>query len=119
MNHDGNPSLTSDAFARLTDRYASQPGVTTGTGFGSTAGLRIGGRIFAMFMDESLVVKLPADRVQSLIATGQGAPFGSRKGHPMREWVAVGWSSQDDWERVADEALAFVRDGSSQERRAP
>ena len=119
MNGSVNASTTSDAFARLTDRYVSQPGVTTGTGFGSTAGLRIGGRIFAMFMDESLVVKLPADRVQSLIATGQGAPFGTRKGSPMREWVAVAWSEGGDWDRIAEEALAFVRGASSEERRAP
>ena len=37
-----------ELFERIAERYLEQPGVSRGTGFGSSAGLRVGGRIFAM-----------------------------------------------------------------------
>jgi hypothetical protein len=77
--------------------------------FGSDA-LTVHGSIFAMLRDGALVVKLPRDRVQSLLAAGTGAPFGTGRGAPMREWVAVGGT--DDWVPLAREALAFVSAGA-------
>jgi hypothetical protein len=53
-----------------------------------------------------LVVKLPAERCEALVAEG-AEPFvvGRRQ---MREWVAVEPGSHD-WRALAREALAFVR----------
>jgi hypothetical protein len=103
----------SSSFAAIAEGYLSRSDVTTGTGFGSTTGLRVGGHIFAMLMDDALVVKLPADRVAELIASGRGAAFGARRGRPMREWVSIGWTSRTDWERVCEEAIAFVSRGEA------
>jgi len=82
--------------------------VTRGTGFGSTTGLRVGGRIFAMLMNAELVVKLPKARVDELVATGTGTRLGSGRGRPLKEWVTVPVVHCADWQGLTDDALAFV-----------
>lgn len=102
-----------ERFAALAEKFAGLPGVELPGGpgsrrFGSQA-LKVNGSIFAMVTGGRLVVKLPRDRVDALIADGTGAPFDSGKGRPMKEWVAV--TAEDDGTRLAlaQEALAFVR----------
>ncbi len=95
------------------EEFSGQPGVEAPGGssrrrFGSET-LKVNGSIFAMITGGRLVVKLPADRVRSLIGSGTGAPFGTGKRSPMREWVTV--VDQDDatWTALAREALDYVR----------
>ncbi|MBA2254422.1 MAG: hypothetical protein H0W07_04840 [Chloroflexi bacterium] len=52
-------------------------------------GLRTSGKFFAFATPDDIVVKLPAVRVQELIASGAGRPCAIRKGAPMREWVRL------------------------------
>lgn len=87
------------------DRAVSLPG--EGQGFGS-GGLRYKGKIFAMMTRGRLVVKLPSARVDSLVASGDGAKFDGNKGRPMREWFMLDPESRLDWEALACEALVFV-----------
>ena len=92
-------------FDALAAELLQEPGVEEGTGFGSTEGLRVGGRIFVMHMDGDLVVKLPAARADALVeAGGTRLEIGSRR---MREWVRI--SPGPDWPVLAREALAYVR----------
>ena len=51
--------------------------------------MKVNNRIFATLSGGKLVVKLPEDRVEALIAVGAGAPFDAGKGKPMKEWLAV------------------------------
>jgi hypothetical protein len=96
-------------FESLCEEYAGLAGVTVpegGSGFGSNA-IKINRSIFAMLVNERLVVKLPAARVAGLISSSQGLPFDAGKGKPMREWVAL--SVDDDASRrLVAEAMAFV-----------
>lgn len=71
-----------------------------------TATLRVHGRIAAFTPGDHLVVKLPAARVASLVASGEGLPFPDRR--PMREWVAVVTDDADTWRALVTEALAYV-----------
>jgi hypothetical protein len=105
------PGAASQAalFESLCDEYAGVSGVTVpagGSGFGSNA-IKINKSIFAMLVDDRLVVKLPAARVAELIAAGDGVAFDAGKGKPMKEWVGL---SVDDAtaRRLVAEALAFV-----------
>jgi hypothetical protein len=96
-------------FAELTHRFLDQPSVAVGTGFGASRGLRVGGRIFAIFGESSLTVKLPKRRVDELIEAGIGTRFDPGRGRFMREWVTVSARDVADWESLGEEALAFVR----------
>jgi hypothetical protein len=101
-----NPSAL---FESLCDEYASVSGITLptgGTGFGSKA-IKINKSIFAMLVDDRIVVKLPAARVTQLISAGDGVPFDAGKGKSMKEWVGLTVDDQASRKLVA-EAMAFV-----------
>jgi hypothetical protein len=107
-----------ERFASIAETELGQHGVTTGTGFGKNPGLRISGKIFDMLVREELVVKLPADRVAELSASGVGHPFDAGKGRPMTEWISVPTKSGRRWPALVGEARAFVAKGDSQPGRA-
>ena len=96
-------------FESLCEEYVGVGGVTVpegGTGFGSKA-IKINKSIFAMLVNDRLVVKLPAGRVAQLISSGDGQPFDAGKGKPMKEWVSL--TVDDATCRVlVAEAMAFV-----------
>jgi hypothetical protein len=105
---------TQERFADLVERYLGVEGVTCpGTepgarGFGR-GGLKVGGRLFAMVSQDRLVVKIPAERVDDLVAQGHGDRFDPRKnGVVMHEWLTVDPGSSLDWEALAEEAREYV-----------
>jgi hypothetical protein len=83
-------------------------GVTAGTGFGNTEGLRISGKIFAMLVGGDLVVKLPRERVDELVDVGVARRFDAGKGRPMKEWASVSSSASRRWKALVEEARQFV-----------
>jgi TfoX/Sxy family transcriptional regulator of competence genes len=74
--------------------------------FGSN-GLKVDGKLFALFTQGTLVVKLPKDRVAALVAKGDGKPFDPGHGRLMKEWLTV-VSPKLSWSALAKEAHAFV-----------
>jgi hypothetical protein len=100
-------------FGDLVDEFIGRDGVVppgATTGFGHTA-LRVNGKIFAMIVRGSLVVKLPKARVDELVANRHGIRFDANKGTPMKEWLAVDADSAIDWTAIATEAYTFVSSG--------
>lgn len=105
--------LPEDRYEDLIAELLGTMGVTPprgGSGFGRTA-LRFQDKIFAMLVRGRLVVKLPADRVDALVADGEGARFDANKGRPMREWFSLDPASPRGWLPLAREALDFARSG--------
>jgi hypothetical protein len=102
---DGNKEFEAVVAAFSRDRRVEPPSPKRGS-FGSN-GLRIDGRIFAMLVKGTLVVKLPAKRVAELIEAGRGEPFDAGKGRPMKEWLVVR-SAPKLWIDLAFEARSFV-----------
>ena len=100
---------TGRQFEQLAARFLADPMVSEGTGFGSSRGLRVEGRIFAIFGKGDLTLKLPSARVDELIALGIGTRFDPGHGRLMKQWVTVSARHVIDWEKLADEALRFVR----------
>lgn len=110
MNHA--PMAPEERYDTLIETLLSHAGVTLGSpgkkGFGSSA-LQIGGKIFALLSNGRLVVKLPRQRVDALVAAGAGARFDPRHdGRLMKEWLAVDPTSTEEWLPLAREALEFV-----------
>ena len=106
-------------FAKVVDAFEGEEGVTLGSGgrgFGAGA-LQVDGRIFAMVSGGRFVVKLPRERVDALVASGDGAPFDAGKGRPMKEWVALSVRIERRWLSLATEARAFVAGSTKPTRR--
>jgi hypothetical protein len=102
------PTNPDRLFASIAESELSRPGVTAGTGFGRSEGLRISGKIFAMLVRGELVVKLPRDRVEDLTASGVGHQFDPGHGRLMKEWVSVTPNAGRRWRKLVEEARAFV-----------
>ena len=79
--------------------------VSRGSMFGSQ-GLRTGRKFFAIWWHERLVLKLPPERQQALVAAGDAEPFEPMEGRPMNGWVVV--SPSADWPRLVEQARAHV-----------
>ncbi|HXA38512.1 MAG TPA: hypothetical protein VNW53_05890 [Phenylobacterium sp.] len=101
--------MTSPAerFGALVGALLDEPGVTLSESRGfARHSLMANGKLFAAVRGEVLLLKLPAERVAALIASGEGAPFDANKGKPMKEWVLAKMSA--DWDALSREAMAFV-----------
>ncbi|MBO1738921.1 hypothetical protein [Leifsonia sp. TF02-11] len=102
-----------ERFDDIVAALAGLPGVTPPASggsrrFGSDA-LRVNGSIFCMIASgERFVVKLPAPRVDELLATSTGEPFRTGTKSAMRDWLVVTDSAPGLWESLAREAYAFV-----------
>lgn len=103
-----------DAYAALEAHFLAKPGVTRSVKRGfAEGGLMTSGKLFAVeHRGEQLLLKLPAGRVEALIATGKGAPFtaGMGGGRVMKEWVLAQPEAAEEWLALATEAEAFVRE---------
>jgi hypothetical protein len=97
-----------ERFENLRQRFTARPLVTEGTGFARSGGLRVGGRIFVIFGEHEITVKLPKARVDDLVAQNVGRLFDPGHGRLMRQWLTVPASHADAWEVLAEEAFAFV-----------
>lgn len=77
--------------------------------------LKVGGKAFAGFFDDALIVKLGVERVQQLLKSkGARVADPSGRGRPMKEWVMIDEpksTAQEKWRTLAEEAKAFVSEG--------
>jgi hypothetical protein len=106
-------STAEELFAQLVERFAETdgvmlPGEPGSPGFGSNA-LRVRGAIFAMLVRGHLVVKLPRDRVDALVASAAAERFDANRARPMKEWAVLLTDNSVAWAELAEEALRFVR----------
>jgi len=71
--------------------------------------LRVGDEFLALadFKGSGMVVKLPKDRVQTLIEDGVGAPF-APAGRVFKEWVSIAKLDAALWRSLLREGVAFV-----------
>jgi hypothetical protein len=105
------PASAEQRYAEIVEALRDGPGVTQGSsgkGFGATA-LKVDDKIFAMLSSKGqFVVKLPRQRVDLLVAAGSGERFDPGHGRVMKEWLALGSDSGEDWLALAREAREFV-----------
>ena len=116
MTEDRSPeSDAATRWQRLVERMLATGAATYGNAaadgpkraFGATS-LKTNGKIFAMLVHDRLVVKLPAKRVEALIAEGAGRAFDPGHGRLQREWLDVDGDDEATWWALATESEAFV-----------
>lgn len=105
------PRTPEELWKPIADEHRTFPGVTGGTGFGRSEGLRIENRIYAMLVNGELVVKLPKVRVDELVEAGVGRRFEPGTGRVMKEWLSVPPGASRRWKALVLEAKAFVGPG--------
>lgn len=101
---------TEQLFSEVKARFSSVLSVAPGKMFGAE-GLRIDGKVFAMRVKGNLVVKLPARRVDELIALGVGMRFDPGHGRLMKEWIQI-VPGKADWTDLSVKARSFVETGT-------
>jgi hypothetical protein len=109
----GESGAPEERFEDLVGELLGCPGVIPprgGSGFGRSA-LRWEKKIFAMLVRGRLVVKLPAPRVDALVAGGDGVRFDANQAAPMKEWFSLDPESDLAWGPLAREALDFAHAG--------
>ena len=94
-----------DPFDEIAQDYLERDEVVMGRMIRSR-GLKVRGKFICFRRPESLAVKLPAERVDELVAGGR-VRFDRGDGRPMREWVESPDSMVDEWPALLDEAYAF------------
>ena len=105
-------TVPEERYQALLEALLDRPGVTASERGGGGSGLWVRGRVFAALVRGRLLVKLPRQRVDTLVAAGAGQRFDSGHGRLMTEWLTVPASSREAWLPLAEEALAFVTAGA-------
>jgi hypothetical protein len=95
-------------FWRLARELLAEPDVTRGTMMGYPC-LRVNNAFFACVERSTghLIVKLPAQRVNTLVAAGLALPF-APNGRTFREWAAFPAADPDEWRALLAEARQFI-----------
>ena len=96
-------------YQQLEAQFSQLDGVARSTMMGTPC-LRYKGEFFAMVFEkqDSLIIKVSADRVNELIANGQGNEFNFTKKR-FKEWVLIPIEFDDKFESYLQEALEYAR----------
>ena len=103
------PERDETLFWQLIDELrVDDPRVEEGTIMGGRC-VRVDGEFLALVNHKGsgLVVKLPRDRVDELVAAGVGRPF-APAGKVFREWISVPDADPERWASLLREGVRFV-----------
>ena len=95
-------------FDRVSERLLGEDAELERTRMFSSEGLKTAGKFFAMVSRGELVVKLPRERVDELVAAGAGHRFDPGHGRLMKEWVALRPADEEACTAYVTEARRFV-----------
>lgn len=94
-------------YAEQRSALLGDPSVTEKKMFGTTA-LCASGKMFLFPWRDALVDKVPAARVEELIASGGAELFDPGHGRTSKTWAAVPACAGDCWPELAPAARAFA-----------
>lgn len=98
----------SDVYADVKAHFADDLEVKVLKGRGAQ-GIKLGGKLFVMFMKGNLIVKLPEHRVNEVIDTGDGEPFDPGTGKPMKNRVLIPARNSDMWIKYSIESKKHAK----------
>lgn len=93
-----------DIYDELKHHFRSVDGVTVNEGRGSQ-GIKFGKKMFVMFYKGQLLVSLPAERVDEIVAAGEGLPFDPGTGTVMKNRVLIPDTRKESWVEICEESL--------------
>ena len=93
----------SDVYTEVKAHFANDPDVEVLSGRGAQ-GIKLGGKLFVMFMKGDLLVKLPEHRVKEIIDIGDGMHYDPGTGKIMKNRVLIPASNKDTWIKYSMEA---------------
>jgi len=96
----------SDPYATVREHFSRLEGVVVTAGRGAQ-GIKLGGKMFAMFYKGQLLVKLDPERVSQVIASGDGLPYDPGTGKPMKNRVLIPDTNTDRWVAYCDESRQY------------
>jgi TfoX/Sxy family transcriptional regulator of competence genes len=101
------PAAIDPRFAPVAAVFAAHGDVSQGK-LMSSYGLRVNGKIFAMYGRGKFVVKLPKAQVDEAVSQGRGERFDPGHGRLMKEWLAM-TGGESTWVETAKSAYRFVK----------
>lgn len=99
-----------DRFWELAEPYLASGALIEGTMMGHQCLRTAATNGFVATVERTtgdLVVKLPRERVEELVAAGVGRPF-APAGKVFREWVALAEYDEERWSALLEESIDFV-----------
>lgn len=94
-----------DPYADVKAHFEKVDGVIVNSGRGAQ-GMKVGKKMFAMFSKEALLLKMPPERVEALIAAGHGLPYDPGTGKVMKNYVIIPMAKKNLWIKLCEEAAA-------------
>jgi hypothetical protein len=92
----------------LSDHFIGRPGVDKRKAFGRDA-LTINGKIFVIYREGTLVVKLPPEKGPKLVRAKEAKEFEPSPGRVMKRWFVFGTKASDErWIEVAEMSFDYV-----------
>ena len=94
-----------DPYASVKAHFEQVAGVTVNAGRGAQ-GIKKGKKMFAMFFKGDLLLTLPPERVEALIAAGRGLPYDPGTGKVMKNRLLIPAAKKRSWIKLCEEAAA-------------
>jgi hypothetical protein len=94
-----------DPYASVKAHFEDVAGVTVNAGRGAQ-GLKVGKKMFAMFSKGDLLLKMPPEQVDALIAAERGLPYDPGNGKVMKNYVLIPAARQSSWIELCEAAAA-------------
>lgn len=98
--------VMSDPYAELRAHFDDVEGVQVNAGRGAQ-GIKLGGKMFAMFHKGQLLVKLEPKRVLEVIASGDGLAHDPGTGIPMKNRVLIPDTNKGQWIALCEESRQY------------
>jgi hypothetical protein len=95
-----------EKYNQIAEHLKVTENASKGSMFGAKC-IKINRKVFAMFFNDEMVFKLPAERQQQVLALEGVHHFEPMPGRQMKDWISV--PDLEQWEELALEALNYLK----------